>query len=86
MLINLKNAAYAWRQMMFYLSFEEDMPGFLRWVRAEVESRSFRRFDPVLRGLELAASGLASNEAAFASGGGRVFTGWSTDGHWLSPT
>ncbi|MBL0219526.1 MAG: hypothetical protein IPQ07_37375 [Myxococcales bacterium] len=85
-LINLKNAAYAWRQMVFYLSFAPDLPEFLQWARAEVERRAFPRFEPVLRGLELAASGVASNEPAFATGGGRVFTGWSTDRHWLSPS
>lgn len=84
-LINLKNAAYAWRQMLFYLSFLPDLPDFVQWARSEVERRAFRRFEPALRGLELAASGMASSEAAFASGGGRVFTGWSTDRHWLSP-
>jgi hypothetical protein len=85
-LINLKNAAYAWRQMVFYLSFAPDLPDFLQWARAEVERRAFRRFEPALRGLELAAIGLASSEPAFASGGGRVFTGWSTDRHWLWPS
>lgn len=85
-LINLKNAAYAWRQMLFYLSFAPDLPDFVQWARAEVERRAFRRFEPALRGFELAASGVASSEAVFASGGGRVFTGWSTDRHWLSPS
>ncbi|HEY6040273.1 MAG TPA: hypothetical protein VIV58_38580, partial [Kofleriaceae bacterium] len=87
-LINLKNAAYAWRQMMFYLSFVEDLPAFSSWGRSRLEraDESFRRrFEPAMRGLELAASGVRSNEAAFASGGGRVFTGWSTDRHWLAP-
>jgi hypothetical protein len=41
--------------------------------------------EPAMRGLELAASGIASDDAAFASDGGRVFTGWSTDRHWLAP-
>jgi hypothetical protein len=87
-LINLKNAAYAWRQMVFYLSFCADVPAFLSWGRARLERAddSFRRrFEPAMRGLEIVATGVASNEAAFAAGGGRVFTGWSTDRHWLAP-
>lgn len=87
MLIHLKNAAYAWRQMVFYLSFAADVPGFLQASRAELArtDAAFRqRFEPALRGLELAASGVASSEPAFTAGGGRVFTGWSTDRHWLA--
>jgi hypothetical protein len=87
-LVNLKNAAYAWRQMVFYLSFTADVPEFLAWSRAQLEraNSDFRqRFEPAIRGLELAAGGVVSSEAAFASGGGRVFTGWSTDRHWLAP-
>jgi hypothetical protein len=62
-LANLKNAAYAWRQLVFYLSFASDVPDFLRWGRAQLESAddSFRqRFEPAIRGLELAARGIAS--------------------------
>jgi hypothetical protein len=87
-LIRLKNTAYAWRQMVFYLSFVEDVPDFLRWARARLagtDDAFRRRFEPAIRGLELAASGLPSDAAAFSAGGGRVFTGWSTERHWLSP-
>lgn len=88
MLINLKNSAYAWRQLVFYLSLEPDVPAFLAWAREQVASADapFRqRFEPALRGLELAAQGLRSDVPAFSAGGGRVFTGWSTDRHWLAP-
>jgi hypothetical protein len=90
-LLNLKNAAYAWRQMMFYASFLPDIADFTRWARvhltrlARVDDELVRRFEPAIRGLELAASGIASGNAAFASGGGRMFTGWTTDRHWLAP-
>ena len=87
-LVNLKNAAYAWRQMMFYLSFVTDQADFLRWAREQLArtDATFRhRFEPAQRGLELAVGGTASSDAAFAAGGGRVFTGWSTDRHWLAP-
>jgi hypothetical protein len=87
-LINLKNAAYAWRQMVFYLSFTADVPAFLTWGRAQLERADElfrRRFEPAMRGLELAAASVESNDRAFENGGGRVFTGWSTDRHWLAP-
>jgi len=88
LLINLKNAAYAWRQMMFYLSFVSDVPAFTTWGRAQLvrADAPFRqRFEPAMRGLELAAAGIVSSAAAFSTGGGRVFTGWTTDRHWLAP-
>jgi hypothetical protein len=87
-LINLKNAAYAWRQMVFYLSIGDGAAPFVDWAReqlghADAEFRA--RFEPAMRGLELAVSGIASDDPAFARDGGRVFTGWSTDRHWLAP-
>lgn len=89
-LIRLKNAAYAWRQMMFFASLAGDAPGFARWVRERVQHVAQRdaafaaRFEPAVRGLELAASGLASTSPEFAQKGGRVLTGWTTERHWLS--
>jgi hypothetical protein len=87
-LIRLKSTAYAWRQMVFYLSFGDDVWGFLRWARgrlAGTDDAFQQRFEPAIRGLELAAGGVPSSSAAFAAGGGRVFTGWSTERHWLAP-
>jgi hypothetical protein len=84
----LKNAAYAWRQMTFYLSFVDDPADFAVWARARIAhcNEPFRtRFEPALRGLELAIAGTWSTWAGFAAGGGRVFTGWSTERHWLMP-
>jgi len=88
MLVNVKNAAYAWRQMVFYASVGADAPDFVGWARAKVDDTDAafrRRFEPAIRGLELAVAGVASDDAAFVGGGGRVFTGWSTDRHWLAP-
>src|SRR5262249_45215034 len=87
-LIRLKNTAYAWRQMVFYLSFLEDLPDFLRWARGQLARTGDafeRRFEPAIRGLELATGDTPSSAAAFSAGGGRVFTGWATERHWLSP-
>jgi hypothetical protein len=87
-LLRLKNTAYAWRQMIFYLSFVADLPDFLRWARDQLTrapKKFRRRFEPALRGLELAAAGHSSASREFTAGGGRVFTGWATERHWLSP-
>lgn len=88
MLIDLKNAAYAWRQLVFFLSFLPDVPSFLGGARAQLAATPaafHTRFEPALRGLELAAAGHTSSDAAFAAAGGRVFTGWAVGGHWLAP-
>lgn len=87
-LTRIKDAAYAWRQMIFYLSFTEDPAGFAVLARARIAKLddAFRtRLEPLLRGLELAIAGTWSSWAGFPAGGGRVFTGWSTERHWLMP-
>jgi hypothetical protein len=90
-LIRLKNAAYAWRQMMFFASLTGDAKGFARWLReraiheARKDAAFGARFEPAMRGLELAAAGVSSTSEQFAKGGGRVFTGWTTERHWLAP-
>lgn len=73
-------AAYAWRQMIFYLSFIDDLPAFLhdarlRLQRAKPELRE--RVEPFLRGLELAAEGTSSSQPEFSMGGGRLLLGWA---------
>ncbi|CAN5911194.1 hypothetical protein BH11GEM2_BH11GEM2_39480 [soil metagenome] len=73
-------AAYAWRQMMFYLSFIDDQAAFLsdarrRLAGARMDVRTL--FEPIMRGLELAAEGVASNEPAFSMSGARLLLAWS---------
>lgn len=86
-LVRVKNAAYAWRQLMFYLSFVDDASSFAAWARRELGRTDIgfqRRFEPAIRGLELALAGAASTSPQFSEAGGRVFTGWTTERHWLS--
>ena len=87
-LTRLKNTAYAWRQLIFFLSFTHDAATFPPWARAQLArlpSAALRaRFEPALRGLELAIAGIPSTSRAFAASGGRVFTGWATERHWLA--
>jgi hypothetical protein len=85
---NLKSAAYAWRQLVFFLSFAPDPATTAAHLRGKLAKRDpafVRRFEPAMRGLELAIAGVASNRAEFVKGGGHVLTGWSTERHWLSP-
>ena len=87
-LIMLKNTAYAWRQMIFFLSLlpKDRVADFLRWAEShfEAQSEEFRkRFRPALQGLVLAAEGNSIiNESGLPSGA-RQFLGWSKSKHWL---
>ena len=86
-LVALKNAAYAWRQMVFYLALM-DRPAaeaFLPWARDHLgrQREPFpTRFRPALAGLELAARGAPEGDAA-EQHGARRFLGWTTGPHWL---
>jgi hypothetical protein len=84
----LKNTAYAWHQMIFFLALlpKNGVVEFLPWAQAHLEKQSdgFQtRFAPAMKGLLLAAEGKAlENEAAEALGA-RRFCGWSKTTHWL---
>jgi hypothetical protein len=74
--------------MLFYLSLAPDAAWFPAWARGRIERRDAgfrRRFEPALRGVELALGGVASSAPAFERGGGKVLTGWATTRHWLMP-
>lgn len=85
-LVHTKNAAYAWRQMVFFLAMLEPLErkgeaveDFLRWAHEQLaaQPRAFAaRLRPALVGLAQAASGPVRGE-------GRVFLGWSQGVHWL---
>lgn len=86
-LIMLKNTAYAWRQMVFFLSLlpEAEVAEFLRWAEAHLAAQppEFQaRFTPVLQGLRLAANGIPL-ETAPPQPVARRFLGWSKAKHWL---
>ncbi|HEY0680834.1 MAG TPA: hypothetical protein VGD45_00745 [Steroidobacter sp.] len=84
-LLMLKNTAYAWRQMIFYLSLQDrgDVAKFLASADAHLREQSEgfqQRFAPVLRGLANAVQGKPATDD-----GGRRFLGWSNVHHWLLP-
>ncbi len=79
----VKNSAYAWRQMIFYLSFctQDQQHDWRVWANkrlGEAKDEGFRnRFQPALRGLEAVMDG------GELSSQGRQFLGWSATRHWL---
>jgi hypothetical protein len=84
----LKNTAYAWRQMIFFLALlpEADFESFISWAKNHLEaqpSKFRRRFEPVLMGL------LAASKSSFPEGQApnamdtHRFLGWAKDRHWL---
>ena len=88
-LIMLKNTAYAWRQMVFFLSMVPEsgaVSEFLRWAETHLDGQTegFRnRFRPALKGLVLAADGVSLDADAASRSEARRFLGWSKTQHWL---
>jgi hypothetical protein len=85
-LIMLKNTAYAWRQMIFYLSLlsQPELEKFLAWAEAhfEEQTQEFRdRFRPALNGLKLVADGGSLDGTSVRKGYARSFLGWSAEKH-----
>ncbi|MCH4897327.1 MULTISPECIES: hypothetical protein [Pseudomonas] len=90
-LVMLKNTAYAWRQMMFYLSMLdqsrlESVLGNIE-VHFAAQSGAFQgRFLPAMIGLRMAVSGCRLTSAHQEREGCKVFLGWTTERHWLMPS
>ncbi|WP_434610552.1 hypothetical protein [Pseudomonas sp. R1-7] len=87
-LIMLKNTAYAWRQMIFYLSMldESERGSAIEVIEAHFVSQpaAFQeKFLPVMVGLRLAAAGRRLPQQNRTIEGARVFLGWTTESHWL---
>jgi hypothetical protein len=88
----VKNTAYAWRQMIFYLSqtSKDRIEMFQHWADAYLGKQTpiFQaRFKPALQGLAMAAQGFSlppeQQACEEAGGGARRFLGWTTEKHWL---
>jgi len=85
----VKNSAYAWRQMLFFLSFLDmgTTLSFVKWASAEVAGQNSplgRRLGPALSGLELVASGKTFDRESPGTGvDARRFLGWTAGQHWL---
>ncbi|HVK21090.1 MAG TPA: hypothetical protein VM677_06995, partial [Actinokineospora sp.] len=83
-LIQVKNAAYAWRQAIFLLSFcpPRAVADQVDRLRAEVaEAGLTRRFGPAVEGLAHIAAGGGFNDDG-TTRVGRRFLGWAAGEHW----
>ncbi len=88
----LKDTAYAWRQMLCYLSLVDsaDLAKFLDWSLAHVGAQRgefAERFEPVIAGLRIVAEGETFDaDGQHVSSGGRRFLGSTVrQRHWLLP-
>jgi hypothetical protein len=84
----IKNSAYAWRQMIFFLSLmnQAEVNEFLQWSDDWLNSKSpdFRdRFAPAMSGLRFASMGVTVEAAPRSVGEVRRFLGWTNGKHWL---
>ncbi|WP_406193130.1 hypothetical protein OH807_02200 [Kitasatospora sp. NBC_01560] len=78
----VKNAAFAWRQLLFHLSLCP--PRAQRAVLRELAGDHPARLAPALAGLRLVASGGEFGPDGTADGGtARRLLGWTTGLHWL---
>jgi hypothetical protein len=80
-----KNSAYAWRQMVFFLSFldAQTVSTFLQWARSHLEQQNTsvrERLSPALSGLEWIAGGgnFDPHGIGGIDGEGRRLLGWTT--------
>jgi hypothetical protein len=86
----IKKSAYAWRQMVFFLSFipDDEVHLFLAWARNHLEEQKLtiqEKLLPALRGLELVASGGVFDRDGIGGKNGEAcrFLGWTTERHWV---
>jgi hypothetical protein len=84
----LKNAAYAWRQGIYFLSLLDPRAQRQAVDRIRDMARSARdgqpeRLPDVIDGLAHVIAGGAFDPGGMAPGGGRRFLGWSAGPHWL---
>lgn len=83
-----KNSAYAWRQMVFFLSLvdSQTVSAFLVWARRHLEQQNTslrERLSPALSGLEWIAGGGSFDPHGMGgiAGEGRRLLGWTTGRH-----
>ncbi|UKD57487.1 hypothetical protein L3Q65_12420 [Amycolatopsis sp. FU40] len=85
----VKNAAYAWRQALFFLSFcDEDAQRATVRRLAEQMARAglAERFAPAVNGLaHVVEGGRFTADGRTDDGAGRRFLGWTTGKHWCLP-
>lgn len=80
----VKNSAYAWRQMVFFLALLpiDSQKRFLAWASESIDQErgsNRERFRPALDGLRFAVEGVPAHEPNAA----HRFLGWTMERHWL---
>ncbi|NYI04710.1 hypothetical protein [Allostreptomyces psammosilenae] len=85
----IKNAAYAWRQVIFHLSLADaaERAATVSWLEREASRHPGHvraRLAPVLAGLDrVHAGGSLDPDGGEDLGQARRFLGWSATGHWM---
>jgi len=87
-LIQIKNTAYAWRQMIFFLALlpQPAVTEFLGWAKGHLKQQPetfYNRFHPALTGLVLASENCRLDSDDARQAGAQRFLGWSKARHWL---
>ncbi|NHZ98034.1 hypothetical protein [Massilia sp. CCM 8734] len=85
----IRNAAYAWRQMVFFLSMTAAAThaDFIAWAHSHLAQESPRlrqRLAPALAGLELAAAGRSLDDPASLASGARRLLAYAKGQHWMA--
>ncbi|RKT83265.1 hypothetical protein SAMN05421805_105252 [Saccharopolyspora antimicrobica] len=83
-LIQVKNAAYAWRQAIFLLGFcdPREQRARLGGLDEAVRGAGLTRFAPAVEGLAHVLGGGRFDESGTTPNGGRRFLGWARGKHW----
>ncbi len=87
-LITVKNTAYAWRQMLVYLSLvsADDLAAFIAWGESHLQAQRpefHSRFRPAFKGLIAASQGHSPPADSPDPSSPRRFLAWSKTRHWL---
>jgi hypothetical protein len=81
-LITVKNAAYAWRQAVFFLGYADPAER-EALVEQVIEWSAGGRLEPAARGLRFVLGGGRFAPDGTGPGGVRRFLGWSVGPHWV---
>lgn len=84
----IKNSAYAWRQMIFFLSLmaADDVEQFFNWAFAHLSKQQPEYqicFRPALESLYWRSKGIAPKEQFEQTNSVHRFLGWTIKKHWL---
>jgi hypothetical protein len=87
-LIQLKNSAYAWRQMLFFLALlptEQLEPAIneLETYFYQQPIEFTKRFQPAMIGLKFAINGISIDSKEATRANAKRFLGWTNTNHWL---